>query len=90
MALLRVPEELQAFCKTMGIPVMEVPNWYADFRHTATSRNQPNEEPMEAQVTRYCKRRSLSGNRSHAATRGSHNGSSATDSPRSRRFRRDY
>lgn len=89
-ALLHVPEELQPFCDTLGIPVIDVPNWYPEFRRTTTRREPQREEPIDAQETRYRRRRSPSGNRSHASACGSHNGSSLTNSPRSRRVRRDY
>lgn len=78
-ALLRVPEYLQPFCNTLGIPVMDVPNWYAEFHHTTTRREPRREEPMDAQDTRFRRQLSSSGSRSHTATRGSHNSSSPTE-----------
>lgn len=89
-ALLRVPEDLQFFCDTMGIPMMEVLNWYAEFCRPTPRREQRHEEPMEAQDTRYRRHRSASGTRSHASKRGHHNGTSPSDSPCPRRARPDF
>lgn len=30
MVLLRLPEDLQVFCNTLGIPVIDIPNLYAE------------------------------------------------------------
>lgn len=89
-ALLRVPEDLPSFCNTMGIPLAEVPNWYAEFRQSATKKEQQHEEPMEAQETRHRRRRSPSDDRSSMSTRRQHNGTSSPESPRPRRARRDH
>lgn len=51
--LLRVPEDLQLFCDSLGILVMDMPNWYAEFRHTPTKRDMRHEEPMDAQDTQF-------------------------------------
>ncbi|XP_073466592.1 ribonuclease inhibitor-like [Aquarana catesbeiana] len=50
-ALLKVPEDLPQFCGALGIPLIEVPNWYAAFRRTVARKAAPVEEPMEAQET---------------------------------------
>lgn len=69
-ALLKVPEDLQHFCETLGIPLVDVPNWYADFRHTTLRKDKQQEEPMDAQDTRFRRRRSPSGPRHHTASHG--------------------
>lgn len=50
-ALLKVPEDLPHFCETLGIPQVEVPNWYANFRYAVGRMEKQQEEPMEAQET---------------------------------------
>lgn len=51
-ALLRVPEELEAFCQTIDIPYV-VTNWYAKFDISDPNSRPPSEDPMEAQDTRF-------------------------------------
>lgn len=53
MAFLRVPEDLQQFCDTLEIPLMDVPNWYAEFCLNIMRLTAPRSEPMEAQKQRY-------------------------------------
>lgn len=88
-ALLKVPEDLPHFCGAMGIPLVDVPNWYAEFRRTVARKNAPQEEPMEAQGTRYRRRRSPSALRHPIGPRPGYPDVSPTDSPRSRRACRD-
>lgn len=52
-ALLRVPEELEAFCKHLDLPYIHLPDWYAEFQVPELSHRNLEEEPMEAQDTRY-------------------------------------
>lgn len=89
-ALLKVPEDLRSFCDTLGIPLIEVPNWYIEFRHPTTRRDTPQEEPMDAQDTRFRRRGSPSGPRHHTGPHDVNCGSSPTNCPRSRRPRRDH
>lgn len=88
-ALLKVPEDLPHFCGAMGIPLIDVPNWYAEFRHKVARKAAPLEEPMEAQGTRYRRRRSPSAIRHPTGPRSGYPAGSPTESPRSRRARRD-
>lgn len=82
-ALLKVPEDLHHFCEALNIPLVEVPNWYADFRRSAMRRDHPPEEPMETQGPRYRRRRSPS------THRNPHRDYNASDSPNARRAWRD-
>lgn len=49
----QVPEDLQQFSDTLEIPLMEVPNWYAEFRLNIMRPTAPRGEPIEAQEQRY-------------------------------------
>lgn len=89
-ALLRVPEDLHSFCDTLDIPPVEVPNWYADFHYQATRKQVPHEEPMEAQESRIHGQRSPSSNRRRNPRHNTYRGPSPSDSPQSRRARREY
>lgn len=60
LTLLRVPEELEAFCKHLDLPYIHLPDWYAEFQVPKLSRRNMEEEPMDAQDTRYRWRRSPS------------------------------
>lgn len=51
--LLKVLEELPHFCVTLGIPLVKVLNWYAEFCRLTTRKITHQEEPMEAQYTRF-------------------------------------
>lgn len=59
-ALLRVPEELPAFCKQLDLPLVAVPDWYAEFATPTVNGHSPPEEPMEALNSRTRRRRSPS------------------------------
>lgn len=50
-ALLKVPEDLPQFCDSLGLPLVDVPNWYAEFHHHAAGKHPPQEEPMEVQAS---------------------------------------
>lgn len=84
-ALLNVPEDLLHFCEILGIPLVDVPNWYADFRRPTVRKSVTPEEPMDAQPTRYRRRRSPSGQRQHTASRNHRQDHSSSYLPRSRR-----
>lgn len=89
-AFLKVPEDLHYFCESLGIPLVEVPNWYADFRHNAAGRHALQEELMEAQDSRSQRRRSPSSSRTRAGHQEFQQRHSPTDFSRFRRARRDY
>lgn len=59
-ALLRVPEDLHNFCKTLDIPLTEVSDWYAQFRPSLAPTPQSKIEPMETQDVCYRRHRSPS------------------------------
>lgn len=82
-ALPKVPEDMPQLCNTLGIPLIDVPNWYAEFCHTVAS------QPMDAQDTQYRRRRSPSGTQNHTVIPSYRHDASLTDSPRARRARRD-
>lgn len=88
-ALLRVPEDLHSFCDTLGIPLMEVPDWYAEFRTPTASKAPSRSEAMETQHTSYRRHRSPSEPRIHQPDPQSPSIYSPTKPPRSRRARRD-
>lgn len=71
-ALLRVPEELDDFCHTLAIPFVSVPNWYVEFETSTPTHCPPKEEPMEAQNTRFRRRRSPSTARPSSTSRHRH------------------
>ncbi|XP_040194428.1 uncharacterized protein LOC120927670 [Rana temporaria] len=89
-ALLRVPEELQMFCDALGIPYIDVPDWYAEFRFRAARKEQQQMETMETIPTRHRRRRSPSVNKSLDASKDREPELKATGSPRVRRPRREY
>lgn len=89
-AYLRVPEDLPQFCQIMGIPLINVPNWYAEFRPHRKKLLPPNEEPMEAQDIRYRRQRSPSETRPPQALPLMHATNSPTRAPQSRRARKEY
>lgn len=64
-ALLRVPEELEDFCRILDVPFVDLPNWYAEFDLPDPNRRTNREEPMDAQATRYRQRRSPSTSRTN-------------------------
>lgn len=51
--LLRVPEELEAFCAMLDILRVEAPNWFADFQTSGLRHSPERTEPMEAQEMSY-------------------------------------
>lgn len=87
-ALLKVPEDLPRFCDILNIPLIDVPNWYADFRHSAVRKEPPAEEPMEAQASRHQRRRSPSATGNRHDSRGTYRSTNPFSSPSSRRARR--
>lgn len=89
-ALLKVPEDLHHFCRTLEIPMVEVPNWYADYCTYTPKRHTPTDDQMEVQDAGRTRRRSPSSSRPYSARHATHHGSSPTTSPRSRRTRRDH
>lgn len=89
-AFLKVPEDLPYFCDSLGIPLVEVPAWYAEFRHYTSGKQSPHAEPMEAQGSQYRRRRSPSADRTHATSQGPQHSNGHMTSPRARRARRDY
>lgn len=56
LALLRVPKELNAFCKHLDMPFVAVPDWYAEFMIPEDHYSIPEEEPIEAQNSRMRRR----------------------------------
>lgn len=46
MDFLRVPEDLPQFCNTLNIPLVEMPNWYVEFRPTSR-RPAPGKNPWK-------------------------------------------
>lgn len=89
-ALLRVPEDLQPFCNAMGIPYIEAPNWYADFRFKTNKKDHTQEDTMETAPTRYRRRRSQSGDRHLVTPKVQRADLQSTGSPCSRKSRREY
>lgn len=88
-ALLRVPEELDAFCRTLDIPYVEVPNWYAEFNISPPARHPLAEEPMDAHNTSFRRRRSPSPVRPNSSPGLRHPPPSPMTAPLPRRARRD-
>lgn len=88
-ALLRVPEDLDAFCRTLDIPYTPVPNWYAEFNIQPSDRSPYREEPMDAQNTSFRRRRSPSTNRTTSSPDPRYPPSSPMTAPLPRRARRD-
>lgn len=83
MVLLRVPEGLQQFCDTLEILLMDVPNWYAEFRLTSIRPTAPRSEPMETQEQRYPRHCSPSAQQFHSTYICPQYGSSPTKAPQS-------
>lgn len=86
-ALLRVPEELSAFCKQLDIPLVAVPDWYAVFATVCGSTT--GEEPMEALNSRTRRRRSPSPTITDTVILNSHLPISTSVEPLPRRTRSD-
>lgn len=84
-AFLKVPEDLPYFCDSLGIPLVEVPAWYAEFRHYTSGKLSSQEEPIEAQASQPRRRRSPSGDRTHASSQGIQRDHGRMVSPRARR-----
>lgn len=89
-ALLRVPEELQQFCNTMGIPHIDVPNWYADFRFKSNKKDHTQEDTMETAPTRFRRRRSQSGDKHPVSSADLHSDHQSSGSSCYRKSRREY
>lgn len=88
-ALLKVPEDLPRFCDILNKPQVDVLNWYATFHHSAVRKEQPAEEPVEAQASRHRRRRSPSTPGNRYDSQGTYHSSNPFNLPRSRRARRD-
>lgn len=88
-ALLRVPEELTAFCKQLDIPFVAVPDWYAEFATPAPYQSSLDEEPMKALNSRTRRRRSPSPTTSNSIILNSLLPCSPSAEPLPRRTRRD-
>lgn len=91
-ALLKVPEDLHAFCVAMDIPMPEVPNWYAEFRIRNMKKFSPQreeEEPMDSQAASLRRRRSPSTSRYQIDHPEVRHGTSPSNSPRHRRARKN-
>lgn len=85
-ALLRVPEDLDTFCRTLDIPYTPVPNWYAEFNIQSPNRCPQSEEPMDAHNTSFRRRRSPS---PYSSGGPRHPPPSPMTAPLPRRARRD-
>lgn len=88
-AYLKVPEDLPLFCSTLNIPLIDVPNWYSEYRPPNRAPIQPREEPMEAQESRFRRQRSPSEARLTFSNSALPPASSPTEAPQPRRARRD-
>lgn len=88
-ALLRVPEDLDTFCRALDIPFTPVPDWYAEFNLQPPHRQPPWEEPMDAHNTSFRRRRSPSTNGNGSPPGSRHPPSSPMTAPLPRRARRD-
>lgn len=88
-ALLRVPEDLDDFCRALDIPYTLVPNWYSEFHIQHPTRPPHGEEPMEAHNTSFRRRRSPSNTRLGSAPATHHPPTSPMTAPLPRRARRD-
>lgn len=89
-ALLRVPEDLHPFCKTLDIPYMDVPDWYADFRSRPARKDNTRIDEMETIPTRFRRRRSLSTEKSPNSSKDQPSDLYSPGSSRSRKSRRGY
>lgn len=89
-ALLRVLEDLQHFCDTLGILHTEVPEWYAEYRTPLPHQTSPRPEPTETQDVRYRRHRSPSEARAQHPEPHPLSDDSTTKPPHSSRARRDH
>lgn len=90
IAVLRVPEDLQTFCKSMDIQYMDLPNWYADFRAKTPAKDNARDDLMETTSSRARRRRSQSSDNRIPPSADSVNDPRATISPKPRRARKEY
>lgn len=88
-ALLRVPEDLDGFCRTLDIPLVSVPHWYEEFNILPHTRHPPAEEPMDAHNTSFRRRRSPTPIRRYSSEGPRHPPPSPMTAPLPRRARRD-
>lgn len=86
-ALLKVPEDLPHFCDQLGIPMTQVPNWYAPFRHRSIHNATERESPMETQNSSFRRRRSPSAH-NYRADYHRNRAPASPEPPQSRRARR--
>lgn len=84
-ALTRVPEDLRHFCETLDIPMMEVLEWYAEFRPKAAKSPTPRSELMKTQEVHFRRQRSPSETRPEHSTSTTGRGSSPMRAPQTRR-----
>ena len=90
VAVLRVPEDLRSFCKTMDIEYMDLPNWYADFRAKTPAKDEARDDLMETSSSRVRRRRSQSSDDRQPPGADSVNDPRATTTPKPRRARKEY
>lgn len=89
-AILRVPEELHAFCRAMDIQYLELPNWYAEYRFRDPIKDYAKDDMMETAPSRFRRRHSQSDDGRPNSSADPNTDLHSTASPRSRRSRKEY